>query len=166
MEDCGWGYLKCVALHLKQGFLQYFLADNLAVIASCDTLISPCARCSLPKKTRKTIYFARRIEWPMVLAAVTLQMWIYRCSSRKFLPSKIWYSHPLMQIYGFRFFCPRCSFVWYLKVKVRYSTIFLSVSKARIVGERDVMVHEGSDINLTCKAEDSPEPPQSVVWYR
>ena len=28
-----------------------------------------------------------------------------------------------------------------------------SVSKARIIGDKDVMVQTGSDINLTCRAE-------------
>ena len=51
-------------------------------------------------------------------------------------------------------------------VNFEYTCDSVAVSKARIVGERDVRVQAGSDINLTCKAKDSPEPPQSVVWYR
>ena len=31
--------------------------------------------------------------------------------------------------------------------------ISFSVSKARIIGDKDVMVQTGSDINLTCRAE-------------
>ncbi|XP_059081452.1 zwei Ig domain protein zig-8-like isoform X1 [Tigriopus californicus] len=39
-------------------------------------------------------------------------------------------------------------------------------SNAKIVGDRDVMVQVGSDINLTCKAQDTPEPPATVYWYK
>lgn len=41
-----------------------------------------------------------------------------------------------------------------------------SVSRARILGDRDVLVQVGSDINLTCRAEESPEAPAAVVWYK
>ena len=40
------------------------------------------------------------------------------------------------------------------------------MSNARIVGDRDVLVQQGSDINLTCKAQDTPDPPEAVVWYK
>lgn len=40
------------------------------------------------------------------------------------------------------------------------------VSKATILGDRDVFVQSGSDINLTCSATSSPEPPSSVTWLR
>ena len=39
-----------------------------------------------------------------------------------------------------------------------------SNSQAKIHGDRDVFVQEGSDINLTCTALSSPEQPQSVKW--
>eukprot|EP00095_Tigriopus_kingsejongensis_P009077 maker-scaffold742_size103727-snap-gene-0.16 protein:Tk09077 transcript:maker-scaffold742_size103727-snap-gene-0.16-mRNA-1 annotation:"defective proboscis extension response" len=39
-------------------------------------------------------------------------------------------------------------------------------SNARIVGDKDVMVQVGSDINLTCKAQDTPDPPLAVLWYK
>ena len=42
----------------------------------------------------------------------------------------------------------------------------LAVSNARIVGDRDVLVQFGSDINLTCRSKDSPQPPSSVLWYK
>ena len=44
--------------------------------------------------------------------------------------------------------------------------VFFSVSRARILGDRDVLVQVGSDINLTCRAEESPEAPSAVVWYK
>lgn len=34
------------------------------------------------------------------------------------------------------------------------------------MGDRDVLVQVGSDINLTCKAEDSPDAPSTVTWYK
>ena len=44
--------------------------------------------------------------------------------------------------------------------------LFIAVSNARIVGDRDVLVQFGSDINLTCRSKDSPQPPSSVMWYK
>ena len=34
-----------------------------------------------------------------------------------------------------------------------FTMSFSLVSKARIIGDKDVMVQTGSDINLTCRAE-------------
>ena len=54
----------------------------------------------------------------------------------------------------------------------KISISFFPVSNAQIVGDRDqisgsdMIVKLGSDIKLTCKAKDSPEPPSSVVWYK
>ena len=45
-------------------------------------------------------------------------------------------------------------------------SIFFSVSRARILGDRDVLVQVGSDINLTCRAEESPDVPETVTWYK
>ena len=39
-----------------------------------------------------------------------------------------------------------------------------NLCQAKIHGDRDVFVQEGSDINLTCTALSSPEQPQSVKW--
>ena len=36
--------------------------------------------------------------------------------------------------------------------------------QAKIHGDRDVFVQEGSDVNLTCTALSTPEPPDRVVW--
>lgn len=44
--------------------------------------------------------------------------------------------------------------------------LLVVVSKARIIGDKDVLVQTGSDINLTCRAEQSPVPPRTVAWYR
>ena len=38
------------------------------------------------------------------------------------------------------------------------------VLQAKIHGDRDVFVQEGSDINLTCTALSTPEQPESVKW--
>jgi hypothetical protein len=40
------------------------------------------------------------------------------------------------------------------------------VSRAKILGDRDVLVQVGSDINLTCRAEESPDAPATVTWYK
>ena len=34
------------------------------------------------------------------------------------------------------------------------------------MGDRDVLVQVGSDINLTCRAEESPDEPEAVIWYK
>ena len=39
-----------------------------------------------------------------------------------------------------------------------------NLCQAKIHGDRDVFVQEGSDINLTCTALSSPEQPESVKW--
>ena len=36
--------------------------------------------------------------------------------------------------------------------------------QAKIHGDRDVFVQEGSDINLTCTALSTPEQPERVMW--
>ena len=43
---------------------------------------------------------------------------------------------------------------------------YFAVSRARILGDRDVLVQVGSDINLTCRAEESPDVPETVTWYK
>ena len=45
-------------------------------------------------------------------------------------------------------------------------TFYFAVSRARILGDRDVLVQVGSDINLTCRAEESPDVPETVTWYK
>lgn len=50
--------------------------------------------------------------------------------------------------------------------KSKAYVIHVVVSKAKILGDRDVLVQVGSDINLTCRAEESPEAPDTVIWYR
>ena len=47
-----------------------------------------------------------------------------------------------------------------------FAFFYFSVSRARILGDRDVLVQVGSDINLTCRAEESPDVPDGVVWYK
>lgn len=44
--------------------------------------------------------------------------------------------------------------------------LHIVVSRARILGDRDVLVQVGSDINLTCRAEESPDVPETVTWYK
>ena len=52
------------------------------------------------------------------------------------------------------------------KVPVRHPRVLSSLNKfqAKIHGDRDVFVQEGSDVNLTCTALSTPEPPDRVVW--
>jgi len=48
--------------------------------------------------------------------------------------------------------------------KSRLYHLDVVISKAKIHGDRDVFVQEGSDINLTCTALSTPETPERVVW--
>ncbi|XP_065221852.1 T-lymphocyte activation antigen CD86-like isoform X2 [Planococcus citri] len=40
------------------------------------------------------------------------------------------------------------------------------ISKAQIVGNSEIFVKSGSDINLTCVVVQSPEPPSFIYWYK
>ncbi|XP_053691317.1 uncharacterized protein LOC128739841 [Sabethes cyaneus] len=40
------------------------------------------------------------------------------------------------------------------------------VSKAKILGNTELFVKSGSDINLTCVALQSPQPPSFIYWYK
>ncbi|XP_049548673.1 hemicentin-1-like [Anopheles darlingi] len=40
------------------------------------------------------------------------------------------------------------------------------VSKANILGNAELFVKSGSDINLTCVALQSPQPPSFIYWYK
>lgn len=46
------------------------------------------------------------------------------------------------------------------------SFIFSTVSRAKIVGNSEIFVKSGSDINLTCVAVHSPSPPSFIYWYK
>jgi hypothetical protein len=48
--------------------------------------------------------------------------------------------------------------------KSRLFHLDVVISKAKIHGDRDLFVQEGSDLNLTCTALSTPEPPDTVVW--
>ena len=54
----------------------------------------------------------------------------------------------------------------FLRTVFGHTFLFISVSRARILGDRDVLVQVGSDINLTCRAEESPEAPSTVTWFK
>lgn len=43
---------------------------------------------------------------------------------------------------------------------------FSTVSRAKIVGNSEIFVKSGSDINLTCVAVHSPSPPSFIYWYK
>lgn len=40
------------------------------------------------------------------------------------------------------------------------------VSRAKILGNAEIFVKSGSDINLTCVAVHSPTPPSFIYWYK
>lgn len=41
-----------------------------------------------------------------------------------------------------------------------------TVSRAKILGNSEIFVKSGSDINLTCVAQHSPAPPSFIYWYK
>ncbi|KAJ8943978.1 hypothetical protein NQ318_013559 [Aromia moschata] len=40
------------------------------------------------------------------------------------------------------------------------------VSKAKIIGNPELYIRSGSDINLTCVVLQTPDPPSFIYWYR
>lgn len=44
--------------------------------------------------------------------------------------------------------------------------LYLTVSKAKIVGNPELYIKSGSDINLTCIVLQTPDPPSFIYWYR
>lgn len=42
----------------------------------------------------------------------------------------------------------------------------ITVSKAKIVGNSELFIKSGSDINLTCVVLQTPDPPSFIYWYR
>jgi len=40
------------------------------------------------------------------------------------------------------------------------------VSRAKILGNAELFIKSGSDINLTCLAMQSPVPPSFIYWYK
>uniref|UniRef100_A0A182HKD6 Uncharacterized protein n=1 Tax=Anopheles arabiensis TaxID=7173 RepID=A0A182HKD6_ANOAR len=42
----------------------------------------------------------------------------------------------------------------------------MPVSKAKILGNSELFIKSGSDINLTCVALQSPAPPSFIYWYK
>lgn len=40
------------------------------------------------------------------------------------------------------------------------------VSKAKILGNSELYIRSGSDINLTCVVLQTPDPPSFIYWYR
>jgi hypothetical protein len=41
-----------------------------------------------------------------------------------------------------------------------------SVSRAEILGNSEVFIKSGNDINLTCVAHEAPSPPSFIYWYK
>lgn len=42
----------------------------------------------------------------------------------------------------------------------------VTVSKAAILGNPELFLKSGSDINLTCQVVATPDPPSFIYWYR
>ncbi|KAJ8982817.1 hypothetical protein NQ317_010438 [Molorchus minor] len=51
------------------------------------------------------------------------------------------------------------------KISLAYQ-LSVVVSKAKIMGNSELYIRSGSDINLTCIALQTPEPPSFIYWYR
>jgi len=41
-----------------------------------------------------------------------------------------------------------------------------AVSRAEILGNSEVFIKSGNDINLTCVAHEAPSPPSFIYWYK
>ncbi|CAB0035031.1 unnamed protein product [Trichogramma brassicae] len=51
------------------------------------------------------------------------------------------------------------------KISLAYK-LNVVVSKAKIVGNSELYIKSGSDINLTCVVLQTPDPPSFIYWYR
>jgi len=53
-------------------------------------------------------------------------------------------------------------------IKNKSNNMFLAfaVSKAKIIGNTEMYIRSGSDINLTCVVLETPDPPTFIYWYR
>lgn len=56
-----------------------------------------------------------------------------------------------------------CCFLCYLYF---FPFFYLKVSRAKILGNPELFIKSGSDINLTCLAMQSPIPPSFIYWYK
>lgn len=55
------------------------------------------------------------------------------------------------------------------KITWKHSKVYflpIAVSRAKILGNSEIFVKSGSDINLTCVAVHSPAPPSFIYWYK
>lgn len=59
---------------------------------------------------------------------------------------------------------------WLFSTVCYYLVNFFSgttaVSKAKILGNPELYIRSGSDINLTCVVLETPEPPSFIYWYQ
>lgn len=51
-----------------------------------------------------------------------------------------------------------------LATKQLVTLIIVSVSKAKIIGNPELHIKSGSDINLTCVVLQTPDPPSFIYW--
>lgn len=47
-----------------------------------------------------------------------------------------------------------------------FPTFVSPVSRAEILGNSEVFIKSGNDINLTCVALEAPSPPAFIYWYK
>lgn len=52
------------------------------------------------------------------------------------------------------------------KILIRFCPLSSPVSKAKILGNHELIVKSGSDINLTCVASQISNPPSFIYWYK
>ncbi|KAI5726265.1 hypothetical protein M8J77_026105 [Diaphorina citri] len=51
------------------------------------------------------------------------------------------------------------------KISIGYK-LNVVISKAKIIGNSELYIKSGSDINLTCVVLETPDPPSFIYWYR
>ncbi|KAL1453748.1 hypothetical protein WDU94_010062 [Cyamophila willieti] len=51
------------------------------------------------------------------------------------------------------------------KISIGYK-LNVVISKAKILGNSELYIKSGSDINLTCVVLETPDPPSFIYWYR
>lgn len=53
-----------------------------------------------------------------------------------------------------------------IRTKKLFIFFVILVSRAEILGNSEVFIKSGNDINLTCVAYDAPGPPSFIYWYK
>lgn len=97
-------------------------------------------------------YWARRISWEI---------------EHKIAPSRYWSQRIIFGInYSYVLLWVLFSFFFSLPSRPLAFPIRALVSKAKILGNQELFIKSGNDINLTCTTSQVSSPPSFIYWYK